>query len=67
MSKSFTEEVETWNRVVFGNISYRKSRIMKRLEGIDRRLNEEGNSHLVTLQRDLWKEYEDILVQEEIF
>ncbi|XP_057432516.1 uncharacterized protein LOC130725290 [Lotus japonicus] len=43
-----------------------KMRLMKRLEGINRRLNMTFDRGLDNLQRQLWKEYNIVLIQEEL-
>jgi hypothetical protein len=50
---------------VFGNIFKRKQRILKRLEGINRVLQEGNNDHLIQLKFELWEEYRLITQQEE--
>lgn len=55
-----------WNDEVFENIFHRKMRLMKRLEGINRRLNMTFDRGLDNLQRQLWKEYNTVLIQEEL-
>lgn len=66
-SSSFTEEVKLWNKNVFGNIFQKKQKILKRLEGVDRRLGDRVDSQLLLLHKDLWKEYENVLLEEEVF
>lgn len=39
---------------------------MKQLDGISRRLGQGDDPRLEALQRDLWKEYEEVLGQEEL-
>ncbi|XP_057444404.1 uncharacterized protein LOC130736609 [Lotus japonicus] len=55
-----------WNINVFGNIFKRKRRLINRLNGIERNLNGVANSFLEDLKTKLWREYEDIIFQEEI-
>lgn len=64
---AFQDLVGDWNRKNFGNNFYKKRRLMARLEGIDRACAVGGNGHLKHLQHNLWKEYQDILNQEELF
>ncbi|XP_020978489.1 uncharacterized protein LOC110271693 [Arachis ipaensis] len=56
-----------WNNEVFGNIAKRKSRILARLNCISANLSFEPNPFLEDLQSCLWKELEDLLIQEEIY
>ena len=64
---SFVEVAKEWNKNVFGNIMRHKNRLLLRLEGISKKLSFQENKFLEKLQRDLWKEYEGCLVQEEIY
>lgn len=63
---SFTQAVQHWNKCVFGNIAYRKHRLMNRLHGISRSLSQGWNPYLVRLQKHLWTKYEKVLYQEEV-
>ncbi|XP_057419026.1 uncharacterized protein LOC130713258 [Lotus japonicus] len=65
-SNGFREDVLVWNQEVFGNILKRKRRLIRRLEGINQRLSMAIDRGLDTLQRSLWKEYNAVLVQEEL-
>lgn len=55
----------SFNKDVFGNIFAKKRKLGARLRGIQRALEDIDSSHLVTLQKDLFREYESILFQEE--
>lgn len=55
-----------WNSAVFGNINRRKRNIASRLSGIDKANPKGLNQYLNQLQETLWKDYEKILLQEEI-
>ncbi|XP_057451938.1 uncharacterized protein LOC130743727 [Lotus japonicus] len=63
----FRNAAVTWNDDVFGQIFHRKRRIMKRLEGVNNRLNMAFDRGLDNLQKKLWKEYHTVLLQEELF
>ncbi|XP_052107411.1 uncharacterized protein LOC127740479 [Arachis duranensis] len=63
----FTEKAKEWNKEVFGQIFRKKKRILLRLEGINQNLSFNNNPFLEKLQRDLWREYEMIVVQEESY
>lgn len=63
---SFTYAVKTWNTTTFGNITYRKTRLLNRLHGISRNLSHGWNPYLIWLQQQLWSEYEKVLHQEEV-
>lgn len=56
-----------WNRESFGNIFYRKNRILKRIEGTQRALSLHPNSFLVNLDNDLNRDLNEILFLEEEF
>jgi len=55
-----------FNRETFGNIRKKKHNIERRLQGIQRSLERVDSTRLIYLQRDLQKEYDEILAQEEI-
>lgn len=63
---TFTRVVKEWNKNVFGNISLRKNRLLDRLHGIARSLENGFNPYLQNLQKKLWSEYEQVLYQEEV-
>ncbi|XP_057419083.1 uncharacterized protein LOC130713326 [Lotus japonicus] len=60
------EAASDFNRTVFGNIHKRKRRVERRLLGIQREMDWRGSEALVRLERNLQKEYGDILYQEEM-
>lgn len=63
---SLTRVLKDWNKNVFGNIKYKKQRLMNRLDVISRSLSHGWNPFLLYLQDHLWREYEKVLFQEEI-
>lgn len=63
---SLTGKILEWNNTVFGNIHKRKRDLTKRLNGIDKANPRGTNSFLNQLQETLWKDYEKILLQEEL-
>lgn len=64
--ESFKADTRSWSRQVVGNIIYKKQKLLKRLEGIDRaRQRHEGNG-LYRLEVSLWKEYYKLSYQEEL-
>lgn len=65
--ETFVNDAKTWNKVCFGNIFRRKERIFRRLKGIDRAIAAGSSNSFDSIQNSLWKEYEDILIQEEIY
>ncbi|KAL8161932.1 LOW QUALITY PROTEIN: hypothetical protein V2J09_013421, partial [Rumex salicifolius] len=56
-----------WNREIFGNLFFRKDKILRRMQGIDLALANGGPYRLHRLQYKLWSEFELILLQEELF
>lgn len=64
---SFTSAAKVWNYTVFGNIFHKKERILRRLDGIDKALATGSSKDFLSLQKDLWKEYEEIILQEEMY
>lgn len=61
------EKLIPWNKERFGNIFYKKRKLMGRLEGIQKSLSQFYSSFLVNLERTLIQEYNDVLKQEELF
>ena len=55
-----------WNRHVFGNIFWRKKRLLARLGGIQRALEDYYSHGLIDLEKQLIAELEEVLSQEEI-
>lgn len=65
-SVAFCEEAASWNRDVFGEIGRTKRRLMRRLEGINNHLRMSHSPYLEKLQKRLWKEYQTVLIREEL-
>lgn len=57
----FTDKVQQWNKDVFGNIFFRRKRVLARLNGTQRKLATQPSVHLVALEVELRKEYGEIL------
>lgn len=55
-----------WNYNVFGNIHYKKKRILARLNGIQKAHSYGRNPFLEELEKSLQQELQEILGQEEI-
>ena len=55
------------NKTTFGNIFYRKRRLVKRIDGIRKALSRRINPGLLLIETDLIREYNTTLRQEEIF
>ncbi|KAF7829553.1 ribonuclease H [Senna tora] len=62
----FQDKVKIWNREVFGNIFRKKDQLLRRLQGIHNKLCLGPSIFLSNLQEELWVEYENVLMQEEI-
>ena len=63
----FTEKIKTWRVEVYGHLGRRKGRILQRLEGIIQSSHFSPlSSSLLLLQRDLWKELEEIILHEDL-
>lgn len=58
--------LQDWNKKVFGNIFAKKSRLNRRLEIVANRLVAQPSAELEHAQTRLWREYEQVLAQEEI-
>ena len=55
-----------FNKEVFGNIFKKKRRVEKRLQGVQKSLDWRETEDMLRLERSLRKEYEHILLQEEL-
>lgn len=62
----FKQDLEKWNKEIFGNIFARKKSLLRQLESINAQMVFNNNPHLVEQQYNIWKEYEEVLGQEEI-
>ncbi|XP_025635616.1 uncharacterized protein [Arachis hypogaea] len=63
---NFKNSLKEWNSNVFGDIWKRKSKILRRLQGITNSLSYSSNSFFEELQVQLWKDYEEVLAHEEL-
>ncbi|XP_015942422.1 uncharacterized protein LOC107467759 [Arachis duranensis] len=63
---SFRDSLKEWNTNVFGDILKKKKKIIRRFQGITNTLDQGNNNFLEKLRGQIWKEYQDILTQEEI-
>lgn len=63
----FRREVQHWNQFTFGNIFERKRRCRARLAGVQRVRAIRDSRYLTALEGELLTEYNQILVQEELF
>ncbi|KAK9990872.1 hypothetical protein SO802_025857 [Lithocarpus litseifolius] len=64
---NFTEKAKKWNREVFGNLFARKKRVLARLYGVQKAMSNNPNDFLIQLEKNLTKEYIDIMQHEEEF
>ena len=65
--QKFQSLAQHWNRECYGNLFRRKRRLLARLEGINLKLSEQHNPFLHNLQKELWRELDSLLLQEEVF
>lgn len=64
--KNVRESSIIFNQEVFGNIFKRKRQVEKRLKGVQQYFNRVDSLHHALLEKDLQREYNDILFQEEM-
>ena len=64
--RGFQHSLKKWNKEIFGDIMKKKRTILKRLNGIARSLSNGPNLYLEDLQTRLRREYEEVLLQEEV-
>ena len=65
-TSQFVQEVQAWNRNVFGNIFQRKRRLMARINGIQATLESRNSYSLMRMEARLRNELETVMSQEEI-
>lgn len=59
-------ELKKWNKDTFGNIFRRKKTLLDKLESVDARIAITTSATLEDTRARLWREYETVLMQEEI-
>lgn len=64
--KLFQEDTLKWNREVFGHIFSRKKELLKKLRNLERCLGNGNNHNVMMEQQMVWREYEQVLIQEEV-
>ncbi|XP_019177850.1 PREDICTED: uncharacterized protein LOC109173044 [Ipomoea nil] len=64
--KALTKQLGEWNKQVFGNIHQRKRCVLARLSGVQRCLAIQQRANLISLDRKLRQELNEILHQEEL-
>ena len=62
----FTKQTRRLNKEIFGNIIYRKQKLLARIGGIQRILETKPTHSLTRLEVKLQKELEEVLTQEEL-
>ncbi|KAF7818437.1 reverse transcriptase [Senna tora] len=62
------DKAKTWNKNIFGNVFYRKNRLMRRLNGINLALQKGQKLRLSRLEQVLAKESQEVLrIEEELW
>lgn len=64
--KAFQHSASEWNRNIFGHIGVRKRKLLARIVGLQKRLEERPTMYHLELEQELNLEYEDICLQEEL-
>lgn len=64
--RALEADLKVWNVDTFGHIRQRKHEVLRRIGGIQRKLQEQPNSFLEDLEKRLQQDLRDILLQEEI-
>ncbi|XP_056692109.1 uncharacterized protein [Spinacia oleracea] len=62
----FLTSIKNWNQNVFGNLYYKRKRLLARINGIQLALANKYSGFLVNLERDLLKQLDDILNKERL-
>ena len=65
-SSHFGAKATEWSKNFFKKLARKKGKLLDRMEGINRKLEEKPNHFLEELQRKLSSEYEKLLIQEKI-
>ena len=64
---NFTNACLEWNKSVFGHTEARKRMLLRRLDGVNDVVRRTGSTpKLDQLQQELWRELEDVLVQDSL-
>lgn len=64
--RKFSSEADEWNRNRVGNIPWRRRQVLNRIQGVERSRQRRDNQYLAQVERDLWREYNKLLAQEEL-
>lgn len=62
----FQQDLQKWNKEVFGNIFQRKRDLVAQLDEVAQLLTINPSEALERKHKDIWKEYEKVLFQEEV-
>lgn len=60
-------DLQRWNKEVFGNIFVKNTRLMCKLDQLNRRMSFDHSNYLVDKMQEVWSKYEEVLIQEEVF
>lgn len=60
-------DLQRWNKEVFGNIFVKNKRLMCKLDQLNRRMSFVHSNYLVDKMQEVWSKYEEVLIQEEVF
>ncbi|OMO53258.1 reverse transcriptase [Corchorus capsularis] len=66
-SSEFVSAVRVWNRETFGNVFIKNKKLLARIQGIQKALCDHHNSFFVDLEKELIKDYNVVLKDEEEF
>lgn len=64
--RGLQRSLREWNKRTFGDINSKKQASIKRIEDLDSKMALTNNNLLVQEQVKVWREYEEVLAQEEI-
>lgn len=62
----FTRKVSRWSKYRGNNFTQKKTDIFRRIEGVERARKRRDSQFLAQTERELWKEYNKLLSQEEL-
>ncbi|KAH1055801.1 hypothetical protein J1N35_033866 [Gossypium stocksii] len=63
---SFTAQVKTWNKDVFGHVIHRKNLLKKKLDNIQKAIDRRSSTYLDRVEMDIRGELEEVLHHEEL-
>lgn len=65
--KTLSSTLTVWNKEVFGQLFWRKKKILARIGGIQKACDRFSNHFLINVEAELIQEYEQLLNQENLF